>query len=755
MLQRQIYYSFPFRLLALHLRSHLVLVLIWMFLTLLVTGLVGRFFGTHYLMLAPEYQGEVGFFSFLLTGAAFGGFVMIWHLTTYLLCANRFPFLATLNAPFTKFCINNNVIPLSFLATYLSAVIWFQWHDEMTRRSDIIQNIGAFLLGLSAFVAVLTAYLYFTNKDIASFLRPGTFVPKLGGRLLVPGQRLPTLGEIKSGTTRWRVDTYLTERFRLRLVRSAAHYDPDLLAKVFRQNHLNAVVVQGVALLLMMLQGWLMDTEALRFPTSVSIFVLASIVMSAFGAITFWFRKWGTLVFLCIMFIVNWMTGKGFFHYRSQAYGLHYESAAQLPYYDYALVNRLSADSIIRADQKDMEQVLERWLARQPQYTDGRKPKMVLICTSGGGHKAALWTARVLQQADLATEGRLLQQTALITGASGGMLGAAYLREVMLRQHQGEPLDWHDETLLDNLGKDLLNAITSAMVANDFFYPINEFEQNSTKYRKDRGFYFEQQFNRNLSGIMTKTLADYRHPEAHAVVPMLLLSPFIINDNRRLLISPLGMSFLTRPMNNPKHNFHLEADGVELRQLFAAQGADSLRFTTALRMNCTFPLILPNVWLPTRPSLEIMDAGMRDNFGIGLAVRFAQTFANWIKTHTDGVVVVQIRCWDRAEKIAPHVEKGVVDNLLTAAGTAADLPIRQDYDHDTFLSLLGTTLGQNYLDVIRFTYEPVRQQRKASLSFHLSRREQLDILQAYHQSKNLIDEAELRRILGINNKPNH
>jgi Patatin-like phospholipase len=748
MLHRQIYYSFPFRLLALHLRNHLVLVLIWLVLTLFVTGLTGRFFGMHYLMLAPEYQGEVGFFSFLLSGAAFGGFVMIWHLTTYLLCADRFPFLATLSAPFTKFCINNNIIPLTFLATYLSAAVWFQWHDEMTRRVDIFENIGAFLLGLSAFVALLTAYLYFTNKDIASFLHAGKFVPKFGGRLLVPGQRLPTLGEIKAGTTRWRVDTYLTERFRLRLVRSAAHYDPNLLAKVFRQNHINAVVVQGVALFLMMMQGLLMDTEALRFPTSVSIFVLASIVMSAFGAMTFWFRQWGTLVFICILVIVNWLTGKGYFHYRSQAIGLYYPTNSAPVGYDYATVNRLSADSIARADKAAMEQVLEKWLVRQPQRTDGHKPKMVIICTSGGGHKAALWTARVLQQADLATKGQLLRQTTLITGASGGMLGAAYLREVMLRQQQGEPLDWHDEQLLQNLGKDLLNAITSAMVANDFFYPVNSFERNGTTYRKDRGYYFEQQFNRNLGGIMTKTLADYRQPEANAEIPMMLLTPFIINDDRRLLISPLGMSFLSRPMNTPSHNFHLETDGVELRRLLPAQGADSLLFTSALRMNCTFPLILPNVWLPTEPALEIMDAGMRDNFGIGLAVRFAQAFTDWIKTHTDGVVVVQIRCWDRAEKIEPHVEKGVVDNLFTTAGTAANMPIRQDFDHDTFLSLLGTTLGPDYLDVIRFTYEPVRQQRKASLSFHLSRREQLDIMQAYQQPGNLGTEAELKRVLG-------
>ncbi len=100
-----IFYSFPFQLVILHLRNHLLLVLLWVFLALLLTGQVGHFFGGYYLLLTPEYLGEVNFWSFLLTGAACGGFFLIWNLTTYLLCSHRFPFLATLRAPFTLFSL--------------------------------------------------------------------------------------------------------------------------------------------------------------------------------------------------------------------------------------------------------------------------------------------------------------------------------------------------------------------------------------------------------------------------------------------------------------------------------------------------------------------------------------------------------------------------------------------------------------------------------------------------------------------------
>jgi hypothetical protein len=115
---RSLYYSFPIRLLILHFRNHLMLIGLWIFLALLMTGAAGRFFGIYYLLLTPEYHGETDFWSFFITGAACGAFFLIWNLTTYLLSAHRFPFLATLEAPFTKFSVNNFIIPLAFLVSF-------------------------------------------------------------------------------------------------------------------------------------------------------------------------------------------------------------------------------------------------------------------------------------------------------------------------------------------------------------------------------------------------------------------------------------------------------------------------------------------------------------------------------------------------------------------------------------------------------------------------------------------------------------
>ena len=716
----------------------MILVLLWVFLAMLVTGTAGRMLGMHYLMLAPEYQGEVGLNGFFLTGAAFGVFFMIWNLTTYLLCANRFPFLATLSAPFTKFCLNNSLLPLSFLGIYLTAAIWFQSHDEFTVWRDIVVNLSGFILGAVALILFLAGYLHLTNKDMASFLRPGQFVPRPGGRLLAPGQRIPTIGEIKAGATRWRVDTYLTEQCHVRLVRSVAHYDTYWLNKVFQQNHANAILVQVVALLLLMLHGWLLDISWAKVPTSVSIFILASMVMAFFGAIAFWFQQWGTLVFITLLFLVNSITAKGFFNYRNEAYGLDY--ARQPPVqYDYGLLEQLSTDSIITSDKAQTIAVLNQWKARQTTA----KPKLVLVCASGGGHKAGLWTIRVLQAIDSITQGRLLQQTAFISGASGGMLGAGFLREMLLSERTDGRGKASDPSLFKNAGLDLLNPITSALVSNDMIFPFKTFHYAGQQYRIDRGYYFEKQLNENMQGRLGRKVSDYRTAEASALIPMMVLSPFIVNDSRRLLISPLGVSYLSRPPESAGKHLNTEIDGVEFGRLFAQHQGDSLLFRSALRMNCTFPFILPNTWLPTQPSLEIMDAGARDNFGITIAVRFVHTFKEWIQTHTSGVSIVQVQCFDKVEQIQQARQKGFVDNLFTPAETAVRLAVVQDFEQDAQLSLLADVLGPTPLQVARFMYRPVKRNRSASLSFHLSKREQIDVYEALNLPENSTELAKV------------
>ena len=299
-----IYYSFPIQLLILHLRSNLLLLAIWMVLALFVTGDLALKFGLRYLFLTPEYLNEVGFWSFFFLGLGFGAFVMSWNLTTYLLGANNFPFLASLARPFTKFCLNNVVLPFIFLCIYLVNLVHFELWNELSTPLHVAGHIGAFLAGMLLLIGVLAAYFSFTNKDILSYVRYRDNLPpniRKGG----PGRRgLPDFEAIRTNKNQWRVDTYWTELFQPRLVRSVAHYDRSILMRVFKQNHTNALILQLISFVILVLLGIMMDKPSFRIPTGANIFLLSSIVVALTGAVSYWFDKW-RIVVLILLIIFN------------------------------------------------------------------------------------------------------------------------------------------------------------------------------------------------------------------------------------------------------------------------------------------------------------------------------------------------------------------------------------------------------------------------------------------------------------------
>ena len=112
------YYSFPIQLLLLHFRKAQVLLIFWVILFLTVTGHFLKIFGAHSLFLAPEYLDDVNPAGSAVTGIAAGIYIMVWNITTFILHSQRFRFLATNTKPFLKYCLNNSIIPVSFLLVY-------------------------------------------------------------------------------------------------------------------------------------------------------------------------------------------------------------------------------------------------------------------------------------------------------------------------------------------------------------------------------------------------------------------------------------------------------------------------------------------------------------------------------------------------------------------------------------------------------------------------------------------------------------
>jgi len=340
-----------------------------------------------------------------------------------------------------------------------------------------------------------------------------------------------------------------------------------------------------------------------------------------------------------------------------------------------------------------------------------------------------------------------MKHTTLMTGASGGMLGTAYYRSLFLENQNNPEANPNSPEFLENISKDLLNSICFSIVSNDLFLPYAKFDYRGRKYTKDRGYMFEKQLNENTGFLMDKPLSFFQKPEAESQIPMLILSPAIVNDARRMLISPQNISFLTTVNHQVEMKTGSEIDAVDFRKVFASRDADSLRFTGALRMNATYPYILPNVHLPSKPAIEVVDAGLRDNMGVLSASRFIQTYSDWIRENTSGVILVQISTMAYGEEIPPSSNEGIIESLLNPLGIFGHILRLQDFEHDANLSFLYDILGEDYFDVVRFIYRPSPENETASMTFHLTGREKKDIKNSINLKSNRISLERIKKLI--------
>lgn len=723
--------SFPVQLLLLHLRTNFPLLLVWVLLAMMMGGVLGPRLGMQYLFLDPEYLDMSGFWPFLIVGMAFGFFTMSWNLSTYLLVGRWFPFLASLSRPFFKFCINNALLPLGVLAFYVVLIAHFlALEGDGWEQAEAISGL---LLGLALSLFLYALYFNFTNRDISYYL-PGYRLPPPN---LSPGQgasRTAPLADLGTGARAriighsdnpLRVRTYLNNQLKVRLVRSVAHYDSSVLSGIFRQNHGNALLLQAATVLILALLGLGIDQPFFQIPAGASFLILFSLITASIGAITYWFGRWSFPVIVGLLVVVNWLTTTPIFRHGNQAYGLTYTAPAR--YSTSALKDLINRDTVNR-DIAATLTILENWKAKHPTG----KPPFFVICASGGGLTAALWATHVTQTLDVASGGRLLPATALMTGASGGMLGLGYLREAYLRDSALAP---NANRRLDRISRDLLNPVSFSIVSNDLFLPFTRVNVNGRRYRRDRAYNFERELNDNTQGWLDKALGAYRKPEQRADIPLLFLTPSIVEDGRRLVISPQGVSYMTAPTAALRDGLPLQADAVEFRRLLADQGADSLRFLTGLRMNATYPYVLPLVNLPTQPVVRVMDAGYRDNYGIASATRFLTVFQNWIKANTSGVHLIQISAFrDKPLKTQPGDSPGVIEGLFSPVGVAGNILTVQILDQETLLGQLANDFGADFFHLYRFNYQPPPEDGlRTSVSLHLTEGEREQVLRGVNE----------------------
>lgn len=168
---------------------------------------------------------------------------------------------------------------------------------------------------------------------------------------------------------------------------------------------------------------------------------------------------------------------------------------------------------------------------------------------------------------------------------------------------------------------------------------------------------------------------------------------------------------------------------------------------TAVRLNATYPWILPNATFPTKPEFTVMDAGIRDNFGTGILVRFINVFKTWIEENTSGVIILEIRAYEKFSETQEVDKKSWLSKVSSPFGTIGNnLANLHDYNNDAMLSILDQNMNVP-LSLIRFEYIPEKKSTNASMSFRLTTKEKEDILSSTHNPENVRSFNHLLQLL--------
>ncbi len=734
------WYALPVQLFLLHFRKHQELLIIWYILFSTVTGHFLSNFGADSLFLTPEYFGTTNFLSTAIVGFALGIFLMSWNIATFILHARSIRFLVTTAQPFLKYCINNALLPLLFLLIYLVKMGSYASDSNLFSTWGTVGMLGGLTVGCATSIAI--SFLYFFGADKTIYKNMSAEIRQA---TLQFGQR-PSPDLLHLEKPQIPVKWFLSARLHWRKPRDVRHYPASFIESVFQRHHFSAVLAILIAFVFLVVVGFSSDTRLFQLPAAASIILFFSLLIAFAAALTIFLKNWTLPILVIAFFIVQWLYQQDVLDIRNKVYGLDYNgtSGTWPEYSREALLNMAHPDSI-QKDKDIYRQRLEKWKSRQEQD----KPLLFIINTSGGGTRSATFTFHVLQHLDSITGGRLMRQTFLITGASGGMLGATYFRELYAQQQQEKIKSLRNPVYADRVAKDLLNPLFSSFVTRDLVGPVQHFTYQGKRYPKDRGYAFERKLSENTQGALDKPLQSYAAKESLGVIPTIWMHAVISGDGRKLLISNDRLRFLMRyPADSLAKGVSTEPDAVDFQTLMASRGAGSVNVLTALRMNASFPYVLPNVWLPTRPVIDVMDAGLRDNYGQESALRFVQVFQDWLRNNTSGVVLLQIRDrslndWDSLSM------KGNLGNMLLdpMMVLSKNWYRMQDFGQQSSLNFMADAYGKEFRRFV-FQYQPSKKETAASLSFHLTPAEKRDLAAAVMNSSNQDQFNQLLTLLG-------
>ena len=727
--------SLPIELIVVQIRDHKFILLIWLVLLGILSGMVAGELGGAYLLLEPEYLGKENFWSAFLIGSALGGFLFAYMITIYISESFRYHFIILTDSPFLVFSFNNLLIPIFFFFLYFYRFIEF----HVITHGSFTWVLWEKLMGLGTGIGIvflLSASFFFARRSITSFLEKPLQKGLEKGR--GKSNRRVIIGKAKesfNARSRPQASSYLRFPFTIKKVNPLDGMEFRKIVKILSQHHERILLIQIITLILIAVLGLLEDKPLLQIPAGASMLLVFSLLLMISGAVTFWFRKIGLFLVIIIMVLIGLYDRAAVLQESHPAFGVDYGHTVA---YNTERLSTLNSEANYQQDRAIGIDMLNNWLNERNglnQELDSAKPWAVFVTASGGGLRSSYWTLRVMQHLDSLTQGKLTRDIRLMTGASGGMLGLSYFRELHYRRIDQQLDNIHSSRYLDNISKDLLNRVFFKSFT-DMFLPNFSVEIDGKSYIKESGYSFDDQLVHNMPEFKGRKLGHYQEQVQKGLLPPVIMTPTILNQARKLYISSIPVSYLTRE-NQITDWYQARSSGVEFRRMFETNQADSIFFATAIRMNATFPYILPIVQLPSTPRMEIMDAGAIDNYGIQPAINYLFEFKDWFKANTQGIMFIHIRDNVREDPIEDISRQGFISRkLMPVGGGYYSMTEAKDMANDDMLRVVREWYTKGKIEVFSFEYPRENIDAPASLSWHLTKREKENIYQSINTEHN-------------------
>jgi len=725
---------YPIELLFGMLKYNLISLLYWIILFSIISDGFGSTYGVPFLFFSPEYLGTISPISFIFVGFGIGGFIVGFHTYSYIKLGFRYPFLALAHRPFVRFSINNSLIPIIFITYYCFQMSHFQINEEFAKPSDIFLFNLSFILGVCLFITISLFYFFPLSKNPWHNNRDEIAPPYLAETITNKNEKWYNFFRSNERPFYY----YIAQGFRIKRSRDIRHIDKEILEGVFAKNRISASIFEFLTIFTFIGLGFLGQIPIFEVPAAMSIVMLITTIHMIYSALASWLHRWTVPFIIVFIYLLNSISiHTPFFRYGSYLLGMNYKLENCVEY-TYSKIKSNCDERSRRESINNILEVLENWKEKSGES----KPKLIIINTSGGGSRSAFWTYLVMENCDHVLKGEFSKKTHLITGASGGMIGAAFYREINYRKNINQLTK--NKSFKEWIAKDMLNKLAFTTSTSDLLLRYQTTSANGQKYTRERGVAFEEQLHQNTNNFLNHSLGYYSQIERQGKIPLMIFSPTIVNDGRRLLISSQSLNFLSHSKNAQTTN-----ENIDYQSFFKKNSPNEIRFSSILRANATFPFIMPMISLPTKPEIHLMDAGLRDNYGGKVTLEYLFAIKEWIKENTSGVIIVEMRDTKRILNNQKVNSIDLIDKLKVPFSNMMDNFDRtQDYDQEQLMELSKTSFDFP-VDVVTFNLRESIEDR-ISLSWHLTSSEKQKIERSLHSPENNNALERLKKLLGNN-----